>query len=319
MKLDVVIPTYNRQHLLVLTLRSLFSADVPAGLEILVTVVDNNSTDETKSVVQQFVKEFPKAVRYCTESRQGRSHALNAGITSTSGDLVGIIDDDEEIDREWYKTIFNAFTKGDVDFIGGPYVPRWSTAQPAWMPREYGSVVGWVDGGDREVPFDHSYPGILMGGNAVFKRSILEKVGLFATWLGRTDKGLLSGEDEDLYERLLRAGAKGMYLPSLIIYHHIPAERLTKRYFRSWCFWRGVSVGLLDRKRKASCPYLMGIPRWQYRKAAEGVLLKLRYLFLRPSDPARAFASELGIWDFGGRFYGRHFRRAPELLEETNQ
>lgn len=310
MQLDVIIPTYNRQDLLRLSLDSLFAAEIPAGLRVVVTVVDNNSTDETPSVVQQFVDRFPSQIRYTKELRQGRSHALNAGIRSTSGDLVGIIDDDEEIDTNWYKTIFDTFRERELDFIGGPYVPRWSMPPPSWMPKEYGGVVGWVDGGNKEVSFDHNYPGILMGGNAVFKRSILEKVGLYATWLGRTDKGLLSGEDEDLYERLLAIGAKGVYLPNLIIYHHVTADRLTKGYFRRWCFWRGVSVGLLDRTRKPSCPYLFGIPRWYYRKALTSLLEKVKEPFVTPDDPAKAFASELGIWDWLGRLYGRHIRRA---------
>jgi GT2 family glycosyltransferase len=311
MQLDVIVPTYNRADQLKLTLESFFNAAVPSGLEVTVTVVDNNSKDGTKLLVQSFQEKFGDRIRYHFESKQGRSHALNAGITSTTGDLVGMIDDDEEIDWTWYQTVFEAFNSKQLDFIGGPYVPRWAIPVPEWLPPQYGGVVGWVEGGDKEMPFDSNYPGILMGGNAVLKRSILEKVGLYATWLGRTDKRLLSGEDEDLYHRLLAAGAQGLYLPNLIIYHHVPPERLTKKYFRSWCFWRGVSLGLLDRKRKLPCAYLFGIPRWHYRKAAQGVVSKVTELFVTPRDPAQAFASELGIWDCIGLLYGRHFHGAP--------
>lgn len=305
--LDVIIPTYNRGDLLKLTLDSLIAAPTPAGLKVVVTVVDNNSKDGTKQLVQSYQQKYGERIGYVFETNQGRSHALNAGITSTSGDLVGTIDDDEEIDSTWYQTVYDTFTSKKIDFVGGPYVPRWAIPVPEWLPPQYGGVVGWVEGGDQETPFDSAYPGILMGGNAVLKRSILEKVGLYATWLGRTDKGLLSGEDEDLYHRLLAAGAKGMYLPSLIIYHHVPPERLTKKYFRSWCFWRGVSLGLLDRKRKLPCAYLFGIPRWHYRKAAQGAISTITQVFVKPKDPAKAFASELGMWDCIGLFYGRHF------------
>src|ERR1051325_3277206 len=161
MRLDVIVPTYNRQELLPSALNSLFAAEIPAGLEVTVTVVDNNSTDGTPGVIESFQKRFGEQIRYCFEKQQGRSHALNAGITVTTGDLVGIIDDDEEIDADWYKTIFEAFRDSeDLDFIGGPYVPRWSIPPPKWMPSNYGSVVGSVDGGDREVPFDQKYPGM---------------------------------------------------------------------------------------------------------------------------------------------------------------
>lgn len=310
MRLDVVVPTYNRQDLLPLALNSLLVADIPEGLEVGITVVDNNSTDGTRQVVESFQQRFGDRVRYCFEKQQGRSHALNAGIAATTGDLIGTIDDDEEIDPSWYKTAYDALRNGDLDFIGGPYVPRWSVSPPDWLPREYGGVVGWVDGGDKPVPYDSNYPGILMGGNAVFRRAIFEKVGTYTTWLGRTDKGLLTGEDEELYGRLLAHGARGMYLPNLIIFHHIPSERVTKSYFRRWCFWRGVSLGLLDRTRRLPCAYLFGIPRWHYRNALRGMASSAKHLVMKPKNPAQAFAAELGVWDWLGLLYGRHFRRS---------
>ena len=309
MRLDVIVPTYNRQDLLPSALESLFAAEIPAGLEVTVTVVDNNSTDGTRGVIESFQKRFGERIRYCFESQQGRSHALNAGISATTGDLIGIIDDDEEIDANWYKTAFEAFKDSELDFIGGPYVPQWSIPPPEWMPSNYGSVVGSVNGGDKEVPFDHNYPGILMGGNAILRRSVFSKVGLYTTWLGSTDKGLLSGEDEELYSRLLAGGARGMYLPNLKIYHHVVPERLTKKYFRSWCFWRGVSLGLLERTRRQECAYFLGVPRWHYRSAARGLVSGVAGLLVNPKEARAAFASELALWDFLGLFYGRHFRR----------
>jgi hypothetical protein len=86
---------------------------------------------------------------------------------------------------------------------------------------------------------------------------------------------------------------------------------MTKKYFRRWCFYRGVSLGLLDRKRKLPCAYLFGIPRWHYRKAFQGVVSMMKQLVVKAKNPARAFADELGFWDWLGLVYGRHFRKAP--------
>jgi glycosyltransferase involved in cell wall biosynthesis len=307
MQLDVVIPTYNRQDMLERTLNSLLAAEIPPGMEVRVTIVDNNSKDNTRLVAEEYSSKFNGRLSYVFEGRQGRSSALNAGIAATSGKLVGMVDDDEEIDPDWFVTVFSGFRQETIDFIGGPCVPIWSVRPPEWLPMDYGGVVGWVDGGDKEVPLDNTYAGILMGGNAVFKRSVLEMVGPYAMSLGRTDKRLMSGEDEDMYYRLLAAGAKGLYLPNLVVYHHIPPERLTKSYFRRWCFWRGVSLGLLERTRRLSCAYLLGIPRWHYRKAARGALTTMASFIVKPEDPAKAFASELAIWDCIGLFYGKHF------------
>ena len=167
-------------------------------------------------------------------------HALNAGITCTSGDLVGMIDDDEEVEQHRYVRILSAFTERQLDFIGGPYVPHWGAEPPAWLPKDYLGVIGWVDGGNEEVEYGESYPGNSNRGKCRDYSRNSERVGLYAGSLSRTGNRLLAGEDEDMYHRLLAVGARGRYLPDLIIYHYIPPERLTKRYFRRWCFWRGV-------------------------------------------------------------------------------
>ena len=306
MQLAVIIPTFNRAQMLARTLESLLQASVPAGLDARITVVDNNSTDGTRELVAREAARFGGRLNYVFEPQQGRSHALNAGIRSTTGDLVGMLDDDEEVHPSWFTRIQSAFQDRNVDFIGGPYVPRWGGKIPEWLPPNYMGVIGWIDGGETLRPFDATYPGILMGGNAVLRRSILDRVGLYATSVGRIGTRLLAGEDDDLYRRLLAAGARGVYLPDLIIYHYVPPERLTKRYYRRWCFWRGVSCGVLDRTRPMEVTYLGGIPRYLYGDAARGIAKNVRSAVWRTRDSASRFSNELALWDLVGYFYGKH-------------
>jgi glycosyltransferase involved in cell wall biosynthesis len=308
MHLDVIIPTFNRQNLLGGAMASLFRARVPDGLTVAVTVVDNNSSDGTRQLVRDLETRFPGRLRYLFELKQGRSHAINCGIVATQGEIVGMIDDDEEIDPSWFLRVYHAFQRGDVDFIGGPYVPVWETDPPPWLPADYPGVIGRIDGGNRMVAYDDSYPGILMGGNAVIRRAMLTKVGLYSTELGRTGSRLLAGEDEDMYRRLLAAGARGLYLPDMVIYHHVPSERLTKRYYRRWCFWRGTSCGWIAKTGSQECALLAGVPRWLYGKAAKGMLRNIRGTFQRRSA-AESFSDELAMWDLAGFFFGRHFYR----------
>jgi glycosyltransferase involved in cell wall biosynthesis len=306
MQLDVVIPTYNRSVLLPKALRSLLDARVPPGLEVRITVVDNNSTDKTREIILAEQAKAKLPISYVFEKQQGRSPALNAGVAATTGSHVGFIDDDEQVDESWYEQIVSVFAEHDVDFIGGPYVPQFESAIPDWLPREYNSVIGAVDGGTARVPFDRNYPGILMGGNAVFTREILQKVGPYSTALGRSGNRLLSCEDEDMYARLLAAGARGMYVPELIIYHFVPTERLTKRYHRTWCFWQSVSSAVLDRIRPQPTAYVLGVPRYFYGRALRGMF---RLVNIWNGEPASRFSNELSLWELAGFFYGKHFYR----------
>ncbi len=108
-----------------------------------------------------------------------------------------------------------------------------------------------------------------------------------------------------MYHRLLALGARGRYIPELIIYHFVPSERLTKRYFRRWCFWRGVSLGVIDRDRPAPVAYLAGIPRYQIGRATRG-LLHVVGLGSQPVDVSNRFESELACWDLAGFAWGKH-------------
>lgn len=109
MTLDVLIPTWNRAPLLERALRSLLDAPVPGALQVVITVVNNNSTDGTAALVDDLAARHPGRIRQVFERRRGKSRALNAGIAVTRGELVGMIDDDEEIDAAWYETIADAF------------------------------------------------------------------------------------------------------------------------------------------------------------------------------------------------------------------
>jgi len=303
--LDVVVPTYNRSALLRKTIQSLLSAPVPEGLDVTIIVVDNNSKDDTRDVVLTMQAGAKLSVEYVQQPLQGLSHARNAGIGAGKGDLVGVIDDDEEVQEDWYKTVAREFGDPETQFIGGPYLPNCEIDLPDWLPPGYNGVIGIVEARPRQ-PFGESFPGNLQGGNAVFRREVFERVGLYDVHLGRAGKGLLSEEDAEFYRRLLAAGLRGFHVPDLAIYHYIPATRLTRRYYRRWCFWRGVSQGIADKKQRENVRYLFTIPRYRVMRGIDGVFDIPRNIFSR-SASGKSFARELSFWGLLGFVYGKHF------------
>lgn len=308
LSLDVILPTYNRADLLPKTLESLMNATRPAGLEITVYLVDNNSKDNTAELVRDYQTRFPVSLRYVFETQQGLSAALNAGIRAGTGDILAMINDDEEVDARWFEVI-EEFGNSAYDFAGGPYQPNWEVPKPDWISKEYGGIVGWVDAGDTRQEYGPEFNGILMGGNVVIRRRVLDQVGLYDVTLGRTDKGLAGFEDEHMYRRLLAAGFRGIYLPELIIYHFIPAKRMTRKYHRQWCWGLGNSMAVLNRLQKPEGPLLFGMPRWQYRQAAAGLVKALKGLVGMESSHA-AFQGELRVWTLVGFFNAKLFRRS---------
>lgn len=317
LQLDVVVPTYNRKLLLRKALESFRAAAVPDSLHIAVVVVDNNSTDGTAAMVEELQADFPLTLRCIRETKQGLSHSRNAAIVASHADLVAFIDDDEEIDTNWFQVIAREFTEPAVEFIGGPYLANWVSPAPDWLPPGYHAVIGAIPAKQR-APINPEFGANLMGGNAVFRREVFDRVGLYSTRLGRSGKGLLSEEDADMQRRLETAQVFGMHVPDLTIRHYIAPERLTRRYHRRWVFWRGASQGVRDRDRPdLSVQYLLGVPRYRFGQAARGLLVA-PVLRLR-GKKGEAFRSELAAWDLIGFVYGKYFLRVDEMYGTAGQ
>lgn len=308
MKLTVIIPTFNRAQLLSKTLKSLADATRPIGLEMSVTVVDNNSTDETKTAVDQWKDQLD--LKYVFETRQGKSRALNTGIENADCDLIGMIDDDEEVAEDWLVEIARVFLNRweEVDFIGGRYTPRWEAPPPTWLPAQCTGVVGFSNPGEEELPYGGSFKGMMPGGNAVVKLSAFREVGAYDEQLGPVGKDLMGCEDDDMYHRLLEVGKRGLYCPKLTIYHRVPAYRLTKKYFRKWCFGWGASQSVIDAHRAEYIgPRILGVPRYLYGDAVRGTFQMIRSILVNNTD--RAFAHELSLWILAGFFKQRNMSK----------
>jgi len=306
MRLDVIVATFNRCASLRRTLDSLLAAPVPATLEVMVTVVDNNSSDDTRALVSSYEHRFYGRLRYLFEGQQGKSNALNTGIRATTGDLVGMIDDDESVDRAWFATVDQWFRKDDVDFIGGPYRPDWEAPPPAWLPSGYYGVLGAYDSISEVQTYGLDHFGMLPGGNAVIRRSIFDRVGLYSTTLFRY-------EDEDMYRRLLAAGARGKYVPELAIRHRIHATRLRKSYYRGWVFRLGVYLAWVQSQSPEAVPQVFGIPRYYYGRAVRSFAGLLGSAVTGKLNSSRVVSAELPWWNLAGLLYGRCFSQACVL------
>jgi glucosyl-dolichyl phosphate glucuronosyltransferase len=307
--LDLVIPTHNRADLLVRLLNSIRSARVPEGVTVRTIVVDNNSTDTTREVVQQAQSAWAGALEYRFEPVQNKSVALNHGLSLVGADIVGMLDDDEEIHPEWIAVVARTFADPEVDFMSGPYLPRWGAPVPDWLPKEFPAVIGWMEASDRTLEYGRDYDGVMMGGNAVVRVAAGRSVGWYDASLGRVGTQAGGCEDVDFFERLLQAGFKGYYVPELAIYHYIPPYRLTKRYHRKWCFRRSVAQAELDGLRRQPVVYLFGVPRYMIGTAIRSAIGLAAAVVRGEWNSDRAFSRELRLWELMGFVAGAIKRR----------
>jgi glycosyltransferase involved in cell wall biosynthesis len=311
MKLNVIVPTYNRAASLKKTLLSLAKAERVPGFEVVVTVVNNNSTDETAQAVEEMRPHFTdKKLEYLFEPKQGRSNAVNCGITHADGDLITMIDDDIRVTANWFIEIEKIFRRrwNEIDFAGGKILPEWECENeiPGWIEPLKNGVICWRDYGDEEWRYTRDTP-MLTGGHAVFKASVFKEIGLYSEELGVKGKNLLSCEDDIMFDKLLEAGKTGVYFPQLVVYHYVPKYRVSKNYYRQWCFGAGASWYLMDVYYK---PFdgakIFGVPRWMYKNAFLNLLNRTKAALFGTEEDA--LKHEKSILVFAGFFHARNLK-----------
>ena len=240
-RLSIVIATYNRATLLLDALKSVIRQSAPAQ-EWECVVVNNNSSDNTSERFAEFAGEHPEYnLRIVDEPNQGLSYARNRGIRESVGEYIAIIDDDEHIAEDFVAAYIKLFDSvPEAVAAGGPIVARYPTGRPRWMScYTERPIANTMYFGEevREFPKGR-VPG---GGNMALRRSAIRRYGVFDTSLGYSGESLIGGEECDLFERLQIADAKYYYVPTAVMYHIIPREKLTKEYFARLSYNVGVS------------------------------------------------------------------------------
>lgn len=309
MHYSIVIATYKRAADLRETLASLAGLQPDGPWEVI--VVDNNSPDETRQVVEEAARTFPVELRYLFERQQGRSPALNAGIRAARGSIIATTDDDVRVPADWLNRAAEGLARLQCDYVGGRVLPIWGAPRPAWLPNHGGkhwAVIALLDYGPDPIEFGARVP---LGVNMAFTREAFERAGGFDPNTGRKAGTLLGQEVREWCIRARQAGVRGFYIPDMTLEHLIPADRLCKKYFRRWFYWRGISRAMLYERAGldmetpeqsvhdfSKVPHIAGVPRYLYRKAWTAAVGWARAVLRR--DAIAAFDQEVWLWFFAG-------------------
>ena len=237
LKVSVIIPTFNRADILPAAIESVLKQHSHDPFELI--VVDNNSSDGTKEAIDAYVKQSQN-IRYLFEPLPGASRARNLGITCARADIVAFLDDDVRAGEGWIETIIDTFDRHpNVTFIGGKVLPDWCETPPEWLTRDHWSPLALVDYGDRPFYVTGDRPVCLVSANLAVRRSAFDKFGLF-------NDAFLRCEDHELEDRILYAGGRGLYVPTLSVHTTVPPARLLKAYHRRWHSERGIWLARLS-------------------------------------------------------------------------
>jgi len=187
--------------------------------------------DHTLEVFHQLKKSLPPSVKVVlNEGVTGLSETRNAGIRASSGDIIAFIDDDAVAAPDWLEKLSIHYVDSQVIAAGGKALPVWETRRrPRWFPEELDWTVGCTHKGP--APKSNEVRNMI-GCNMSFRKEAFDKAGVFNNQVGRVGRVQGMGEDTEICMRIKHAlpGKIILHEPGAIIYHKVPAWRLTLRY-----------------------------------------------------------------------------------------
>jgi GT2 family glycosyltransferase len=255
MKVSVVICSIGRETLFD-CLQSLRRQDYK-DYEILVVSFEKSMEERVKNFGARFVFS-PKA---------NVSFQRNLGILESKGDLICFIDDDAIADSLWIKNLVEPFTDERVACVGGRIKLKFESEIPGKLKtiekKIFKSFLGGTSLGEKRKEINQP---LIWGTNICLRKKIFDEVGYFDEKIGRTPNLMLCNEDIEIQERILKKGFKIIYEPKALVWHRIPAEKLTVDYFLERGFWQGYSDVLASRRSEDVKKNLkkMKTPFWNF-------------------------------------------------------
>lgn len=177
--ISVIIATHNRPETLKLTLDSLLAQQCDNSFNYKIMIVDNNSSSQTKELIESYTTKFNGRLKYIFEPKKGKSYALNKGIKESEGEIIALTDDDCMPEKDWLSKIYSNFTENNnLEVILGKAV--YEDNMPFYLNKE-----------------------ILRGNglNLSFRKRLIEEIGNFDNHFGPGSIGC-AAEDTDFVYRV---------------------------------------------------------------------------------------------------------------------
>lgn len=181
------------------------------GVELEMIVVDNGSTDQTSSLINEFADQVRWPVVHCVEPQPGLGRARNCGIIAASADLFVFTDDDCFFCEDYFQRLSTCFCVQTYGYGGGQILP----VNPEDDERV---AILHLERPDIIAPFSYCLkPGRIQGANLIFRRDVFDAVGLFREDMGAGTP--FPCEDIEMACRASNAGYAGILIPELKVFH----------------------------------------------------------------------------------------------------
>lgn len=112
-KVSILVPTYNMQKYM---RQSLYSITNQSLEDIQIICINDGSTDRSSEILEEFAKNDAR-IEIITKPNTGYGNSMNIGLAAAKGEYVGIVEPDDFIDRDMFKTLYELAKANDADVV----------------------------------------------------------------------------------------------------------------------------------------------------------------------------------------------------------
>ena len=116
--LSIVVPIYKVEKYFERCIQSILAQSLR---DIEIILVDDGSPDKCQELCDRYAL-LDSRIKVIHKRNGGLSSARNAGIRIASGDYIGFIDSDDDVDYAMYEKMYEKAIKFDVDFVMCDYI-----------------------------------------------------------------------------------------------------------------------------------------------------------------------------------------------------
>jgi glycosyltransferase involved in cell wall biosynthesis len=213
---SIIVPCYNQGNFLAEALESLLAQTYPYWE---CQIIDDGSTDNTKTVTQEYVEKDSR-IKYNYQDNRGLSAARNQGLKIATGEYIQFLDADDLISPQKFETQLAAFKLNpDADIVYSEYLcfdhqDRKKTWTYSRVQLKNNVLLDFIDGWENglSIPI-HCF---------LYKKNCFERWGLF-------DESLIYGkEDWDLHLKFALNNAGFNFTSGVMAFYRQGTNSMTK-------------------------------------------------------------------------------------------
>jgi len=225
---SIVIPCRNEEKFIAKNLDSILEQDYEGRIEVL--IVDGQSTDRTRELVERYCDQYPGKFRLLDNPARFTPNALNIGLSSSNSDIFIILGGHAYLEKSFVRTNVERLEADSLLGCSGGIINSIFENSTGYLISKGMSSVFGVGNATFRLGGGRSFVDTVAFG--AYKRDVYKKIGGF-------DENLVRNQDDDYNYRVLKAGFRILFDPDIVSNYYVRSSfSLLRKQYNQYGYWK---------------------------------------------------------------------------------